>query len=149
MKSKLLLFLLLLALPFYAQQQSFTGKVVSGVHALGGVLVVNINVEQEVKTDKNGFFTIAAEAGDAIMVTDAGITSVTLIVTNDFFKEVQVIEVVLNSAYELEEVVIESDKKITAEGLRIVPKGVAKYTPAERKTEAGRRLARPETGPCY
>lgn len=128
------------AFSLQAQRKMLAGKVVSGTHVIKGVMVVNLQAQREVKTNDSGMFSIAAKTGDTLVVTDPGIKSVKVAVTGTSFKYQQVIEVVLNATYQLEEVVIEKDNRLTAEGLRIIPKSVARYTPAERKVETGARI---------
>lgn len=143
MKSKLLI-ILFVVMPFFlhaqVRTQSLTGKVVSGPHALKGILIVNVKAEREARTDKNGVFKIKAQVGDTLVVTDTGIVPAYMVVSESSFKTTSVIEVVLTDAYELEVLTVEKNRKLTAEALRIVPKGQAKYTPAERKAKTAARV---------
>lgn len=135
MMNKLLLFLLMFVVPVtvFAQSKLLKGKVVSGVLPINEVLIVNINAEREVKTNQQGLFSINAKVDDTIMVTGPDVMSFRFTVKESSFYYEQIVQVILTSDYKLEELVIESDKGLTAEALGIVPKGQKKYTPQERK----------------
>ena len=136
MRSKIIYILFLLPIIVYAQgpQKALSGKVISGVFVLKGILVVNMNAQIETRTNSVGEFTIAAKTGDSIIVTNPGIVTKRWRVSENHFKTSPlVVTVEMNQDYVMEEIVIEKDNSLTSESLGLVPKGQKVYTPAERK----------------
>ncbi len=136
MISKLLL-LLLLPLGMAAQNRTLIkGRVVSGASGIKNVLVINDSAQAETRTDSLGFFTIKATTGDLFVLSDYKVKPVKIRYTQDQVQNNIFIIHAEIMATELDELVINKDKKLTAEGLGIIPTGVARYTPAERKYNA-------------
>jgi len=142
MKSNLLTFLVCFAALFasHAQQREVTGTVASGSNLVQGVAVLNIYAEKETKTDSVGAFTIMAKAGDTLVFTAPGIVTKKIIIQKSSFNAPLLVEVLLNDKYQLDEILIEKDTKLTAKSLGIAPKGVAVYTDVERKAQTGARI---------
>lgn len=136
MKSKLLL-LLLLPLCMAAQKRdTVKGRVVSGASGVKNVLVINDSAQAETRTDSLGFFTIKAKTGDVFALSDYKVKPLKILyASGNIQNNIFIIQAELN-ATELDEIVINKDKKLSAEGLGIIPKGQAVYTNAERKVEA-------------
>jgi hypothetical protein len=133
----------LFVLPVFAQgqRQVLTGRVVAGSFSIRDVLVVNVNSQTEMRTDNLGFFVLASKAGDTLVITEQGIDEKRVVLSKENLKSnIFIIEITLKDTYQMEELVIEQNNRLTAEALRIVPKGVAKYTPAERKYITGGRI---------
>lgn len=134
MKSKLIytVAFLLPVLVFAQERQPFYGRVVSGSIPAEGQLVVNLSSQREVRADSLGNFTLMAKPGDTIA---AAITKPRNIVLKEaYFKQRPFVMEI--PAYELDEVVITKYNNLTAEALRIIPKGVATHTVAERRHKA-------------
>jgi len=122
-------------LPFAAlsQRKPVTGRIVTESYALQGILVVNLQGEREARTNETGMFTLDARPGDTLVITDPGIKTKVVVLDDSYISSVKDIIVEINDTYELDEIVIEQDNKLTSESLGLVPKGQKQYTPAERK----------------
>lgn len=136
MKSKLLL-LLLLPLCMAAQNRTLIkGRVVSGTSGVKNILVINDSAQAEIRTDSLGFFSIKAKTGDVFVLSDYKVKPLKISYTPDSMQNnIFIIQAELNVT-ELDEIVINKDKKLSAESLGIIPKGQAAYTNAERRVEA-------------
>lgn len=108
------------------------GRVVSGGVSVCNVFVINKKTAIETTTDANGNFTLAAKAGDVIVVYSTEIEVREFIISSLSFKDNPYVLEVKSNAYQLDEVVI-NQQGITSESLGIIPRGQKKYTPAERK----------------
>lgn len=141
MRNNVIYILLLSVFSMMAQENMMlSGKIYSNTYPLKGVLVVNLSQQKETRSDNEGEFSIRAAAGDTVVFTGTGINELKINVTTRHLQRANQIQVVTNSSYELAELVVEKDNKLTAEGLRIIPKGAARYTPAERKMQTGGRI---------
>ena len=100
---------------------------------LEGIYVINLKTENASITDREGYFSIKAAVGDTLLLSAYQFKSVKIALTpehlqtNVFFVEMKPI---MN---ELKEVVVSRYPNISAEALGIIPNGIKKYTPAERK----------------
>ena len=109
------------------------GKVNADMTNLEGIFVINLKTENASITDREGYFSIKAAVGDTLLLSAYQFKSVKIALTpehlqtNVFFVEMKPI---MN---ELKEVVVSRYPNISAEALGIIPNGIKKYTPAERK----------------
>ncbi len=109
------------------------GKVNADMTNLEGIYVINLKTENASITDREGYFSIKAAVGDTLLLSAYQFKSVKIALTpehlqtNVFFVEMKPI---MN---ELKEVVVSRYPNISAEALGIIPNGIKKYTPAERK----------------
>ncbi|WGK94839.1 MULTISPECIES: carboxypeptidase-like regulatory domain-containing protein [Flavobacterium] len=109
------------------------GKVNADMTNLEGIYVINLKTENASITDREGYFFIKAAVGDTLLLSAYQFKSVKIALTpehlqtNVFFVEMKPI---MN---ELKEVVVSRYPNISAEALGIIPNGIKKYTPAERK----------------
>ena len=109
------------------------GKVNADMTNLEGIYVINLKTENASITDREGYFSIKAAVGDTLLLSAYQFKSVKIALTpehlqtNVFFVEMKPI---MN---ELKEVVVRRYPNISAEALGIIPNGIKKYTPAERK----------------
>ena len=109
------------------------GKVNADMTNLEGIYVINLKTENASITDREGYFSIKAAVGDTLLLSAYQFKSVKIALTpehlqtNVFFVEMKPI---MN---ELKEVVVRRYPNISAEALGIIPYGIKKYTPAERK----------------
>lgn len=109
------------------------GKVSTSVSESDGIYVINLRTEKSVLTEKGGYFTIPATAGDTLLFSEVSIVGKRIgLTSSDFEKELFFVrlEPMINP---LNEVVVRQYTNINAEALGIIPKGQKKYTPAERK----------------
>jgi len=128
------------------------GRVISGISGVKDVLVVNNNAQAETRTDSLGNFSIKAVIGDLFVISDYKVKPIKIRYTQDQVQNNTFIINVEITATELDEVVINKNKKLSAEGLGLIPKGQATYTPAERKyNEQGKTtiITRPNTNGIF
>lgn len=134
MNKLLYLFILLITLQATAQERkTILGRIIAGNNGVPDVYVINKTAEAEVKTDAKGYFSVAAKAGDAVIVYNSKIIVREFTLNEDSFKTSPLVISVNYNAYELDEVVIDKYGKINAESLGLVPKGQKRYTVAERR----------------
>ncbi|MFQ3173021.1 MAG: hypothetical protein ACI9WT_002048 [Flavobacterium sp.] len=128
------------ALAQTAIQAKLNGRVITNFSAPDGFYVVNLNTEQVEFTDEEGYFSILAVVGDALLFSAAEFKRTRVIVTSDDFLEKLLLvqmEPILN---ELNEVVIRRYDNINAVSLGIIPSDQRSYTAAERKLKAATGL---------
>lgn len=108
------------------------GKIVSRSKNLEGIYVSNVNTGEAVLTSKGGYFGIEAQLNDTLMFSGALFLGYRRALDEvDFNREILLIPLEENELMnQLDEIII---TKITSESLGIVPKGIKKYTPAERR----------------
>lgn len=114
----------------------FKGKVVSESNNLEGVNVINQSKSVGVATNSRGYFEITASINDTIIFSAVHLKAYLHIVSEeDKNKELFLVpmEALLT---ELEEITLTKYQNITPEALGIIPKGMKKFTPAERKLAA-------------
>jgi hypothetical protein len=139
MKSKITLLLLLLCAMAFAQgRKALRGTVNSGGVGVPDVFVINKQTGDETRTDSRGNFNIAAKAGDRMAVYGASVETRDFSVTEESFQHTPFTVSVEYKATELEEVVVEDEKKdpyaAGQQGRN------AKHTSQERKAIAGARI---------
>lgn len=113
-------------------REPFHGRVVSGPIPAEGQLIVNLSSQREIRADSLGKFTLLAKPGDTIVAAISKAKNIVL-KQADFKQNPFLIEI---PAYELSEVVITKYNTINAVALRIIPKGMATHTVAERRYKA-------------
>lgn len=124
----------------FAQRQDLKGKVISGELTLHNVFVINNTTKKETRTDADGLFSIAARAGDRLVVYSEGTEVREFNVQTNWFDTVPFLLEVKLKSVELSEVVVEG-KTLDVEKMGIVPKGQKQYTPAQRRKRANRALS--------
>lgn len=131
MKSKLIYIAACIAPVLVCAQarQPFHGRVVSGPIPAEGQLVINFSSQREIRADSLGNFILMARPGDTITVAISKPKNIVL-KEADFKQNPFLIEI---PSYELSEVVITKYNTINAAALRIIPKGLATHTVAERR----------------
>lgn len=127
-----IVFLLLCITANGQERKPLQGRVVSGNMPVHDVFVINKATAAETKSDMQGNFTIHVKAGDIIVVYSNRTDVRQFVISEASFKEVPYVVEVIVSAYELDEVVVESTG-ITSESLGLAPAGQPRYTPAEKK----------------
>ncbi|MGV3460037.1 MAG: hypothetical protein ACO1N9_06240 [Flavobacterium sp.] len=138
MQNKFFYILLLFACTIAgAQRVSFSGKVLSGAMPVEGVLIVNLTAEKEVRSAKDGTFTLQAQPGDVLAISDTRIKEYRMILTADMMAE-QPYRVYVNLLQiQLDEVLVTGFNLATILG---IPVGRA-YTPAERSLRTAASMA--------
>lgn len=109
------------------------GKVSAFANSLSGILVINMQSEQDAHTQENGYFDIAVKPGDTLMFSSTQFKAKKVPVTAAKIEEEMLLvrlEPVMNH---LDEVQVFQYKGIDAVSLGIIPKSTKHYTPAERK----------------
>ncbi|RZJ71493.1 MAG: hypothetical protein EOO45_11875 [Flavobacterium sp.] len=135
MKSKLFV-MLLFALPFLSIAQDRVvrkGMVVSDATGVEDALVVNYTAQLETRTDFAGNFSIKAQTGDLLIISDYKIEEKRIRFTPDIVNDGLAIINVRMAVTELEEIIVYKNNNLTSEALGLVPKGQRRYTPAERR----------------
>ena len=133
---RLLYFIVLWCIaPLFAQEKGAVacrGKVNADMTNLEGIYVINLNTENAAITDAKGFFTINAKVGDSLLLSSVQFKSVTKAITSEDLSSLFFVTMhpIMN---ELKEVIVRRYPNISAEALGIIPYGIKKYTPAERK----------------
>ncbi len=114
------------------ERKIINGKVVSRSKRLEGVYVSNINTGEALVTAKGGYFNITARENDTLMFSGPLFIGYRHAIDEvDLKRDIMLIPLEPNELYtELDEIVI---TKITSESLGLIPKGVRRYTPAERR----------------
>jgi hypothetical protein len=141
MNKLLAILLLLTTAPVLSQERkTLQGKVLVDGAALNGAFVINKQAGTEVKTDGQGGFSIAAKPGDKLVVYSDRSKVREFVLGEASFTAVPYELAVDAQAYQLEEVVVET-QTVTTESLGLAPKN------QRRKTVAERRLDAAESGP--
>jgi len=135
MKNNILYLLLLVvqAFSFAQDRQRIAGKVQVDNFGIKDVLVVNVNAQVEIRTDSLGDFTLMAQVGDLLVLSDYKIVEKKIRYTPDLVKNNVVVLNVQIEAIELEGVTIDKYAHINSVALGIVPKNQKRYTVAERR----------------
>ncbi len=128
--------MLLVCLPVMAQQrQTLLGKVMANEAALPGAFIINKQTGEEVKSGQDGGFTVAAKAGDKLVVYSTGTDVREFYINADTFVNMPYVLAVEVKAEQLDEVVIQKPA-VTSESLGLVPEGQKTMTVAERRLHA-------------
>ncbi|VXB11221.1 conserved hypothetical protein [Flavobacterium sp. 9AF] len=137
MIKKVLLLFLFFPLLILAQNDSvFKGKIVSESNYLEDIHIINVSKKIGVLSERGGYFKINASVNDTLMFSAVHLKGYQRIVLlQDFEKDLVFVPMEIYEN-QLAGVTLTKYKNITAESLRIVPKGQKKYTPAERKLAA-------------
>lgn len=134
-KSICLLFILFFTNAFAQEitRTNLNGKINANLNDLEGIYIVNLKTEKSVITEKGGFFSIDASTGDILLFSSIQLKGVQMELLPEHFKQELVfvkMEIMIN---QLPEVMIRRYDNINAVALGIVPAGIKKYSPAERK----------------
>jgi hypothetical protein len=109
------------------------GKIMVESGNVEGVTIINLVNEKNAVSDRNGDFYILAKAEDLLVFSSVNLEYFRRIIEeNDFKPDVLTIKMTAKIT-ELKEVIVNKHPEINAVSLGISPKGIKKYTPAERK----------------
>lgn len=127
-------FLLFLTTIGIAQtRKQIQGKIVVSNASASNVLVLNLNTEQEVKSDRDGNFVILVQLDDVLLFSSENLNFFRKIIGETEF-QLEKLEVEMTSkALVLEEVEIVDNKSYNAVDLGILQRPAKSYTPMERR----------------
>lgn len=131
------MFFILVASKAFAQEAipvKLKGKVIADMSDLEGIYVINLKTEKAAITEKEGYFSISAVAGDTLLFSAMQFKGVRVILTPKMLEN-QLLFVKMNPIMnQLKEVIVRRGfDNINAVSLGIIPKGQKTYTIAERK----------------
>ena len=109
------------------------GKIVVESGNAGGVTIINLVNEKTAVSDGNGDFFILAKSEDLLVFTAVNLEYYRRIIEVEDLKPDVLIIKMTTKITELREVIVNKNPEINAVGLGISPKGIKKYTPAERR----------------
>lgn len=109
------------------------GKVVSESNNLEGINVINQTKSIGTATSRGGYFTIRASVNDTVIFSAVNLKGYLHIVSEEDIQKELLFIPMESMLTELEEITLTKYQNITPEALGIIPKGMKKYTPAERK----------------
>lgn len=113
--------------------KKINGKVTADYNDLESIYILNLKTEKSTLTERGGYFSINASAGDTIMFTAVQFKSVKITLKEeDFNKELLFVKMETFIRI-LDEVKINEYKDINAVSLGIISSKTKHYTPAERK----------------
>ena len=116
-----------------AGEKLLHGKIVVESGNVGGVTVINLVNEKTAISDGNGEFFILAKAEDLLVFSSVNLEYYRKMIEDEDLKtEVLTIKMTAKIT-ELKEVIVNKHPEINAVSLGISPKGIKKFTPAERK----------------
>ena len=114
-------------------EKLFHGKIMAESGNVEGVTIINLVNEKNAVSDSNGDFYILAKVEDLLVFSSVNLEYYRRIIEEDDF-EIDILTIKMTAKItELEEVIVNKHPEINAVSLGISPKGIKKYTPAERK----------------
>lgn len=134
-----LLFIILITQIIFAQtdvEKLIHGKIVVAFGNVEGINIINLVNEKSTTSDSNGEFYIRAKAEDLLVFSSVNLDYFRKIVEKKDLNSEMLIVKMTAKVTELKEVVVNKHPEINAVSLGISPKGIKKYTPAERRLKA-------------
>ena len=114
-------------------RKQIQGKIVVSNASASNVLILNLNTEQEVKSDSNGNFVILVQLDDVLLFSSENLNFFRKLIDETDF-QLEKLEVEMTSkALVLEEVEIVDNKSYNAVDLGILQRPAKSYTPMERR----------------
>jgi len=131
-------FFLFLLLCHLTYSQSVVEKLIHGKISVAsgsseGVNIVNLVNEKSAVSDSNGEFFILAKADDLLVFSSVNLEYHRKSIEDEDLKSDIVIIKMIAKTTELKEVIVNKHPEINAVSLGISPRGIKKYTPAERR----------------
>ena len=136
MNKTIILFFLFLSPIAFGQTVSekiIRGKIIVELGNPAGVTIINLVTEKSTVSDSNGEFFILAKVDDLLVFSSINLEYHRRIIEEDDLKSDIIIIKMIAKIIELEEVIVNKHPEINAVSLGISPKGIKKYTPAERR----------------
>lgn len=137
MRRVVCIFFIIVASKAFAQDAvrvKLNGKVLADMSDLEGIYVINLKTEKAAITERGGYFSIQAAAGDTLMFSAVQFKAVRIVLALKNFETDFLfvkMEPIMN---QLKEVIVRRGyDNINAVALGIIPKGQKSYTVAERK----------------
>jgi hypothetical protein len=109
------------------------GKIVVESGNVAGVNIVNLVNEKNATSDSNGDFFILAKADDLLVFSSVNLEYQRKIIDEDDITSDIIAINMTSKITQLKEVIINKHPQINPVSLGISPKGIKKYTPAERR----------------
>lgn len=109
------------------------GKISVASGSVEGVTIVNLVNEKSTVSDNNGEFFILAKADDLLVFSSVNLEYHRKIIEEEDLKVDLLIVKMTSKTTELKEVIVNKHPEINAVSLGISPRGLKKYTPAERR----------------
>ncbi len=130
-----LFFLLLCQITFgqTSGEKILHGKIVVASGTIEGVNIINLVNEKSTISDSNGEFYILAKAEDLLVFSSVNLEYHRKIIEEEDLKADIIIIKMAAKITELKEVIVNKHPEINAVSLGISPKGIKKFTPAERR----------------
>ena len=116
-----------------AGEKILHGKIIVESGSVAGVTIVNLVNEKSTLCNNDGDFYILAKAEDLLVFSSVNLEYHRRIIEEDDLKSDLIIIKMTAKITELEEVIVNKHPEINAVSLGISPKGIKKYTPAERR----------------
>jgi mannose/fructose/N-acetylgalactosamine-specific phosphotransferase system component IIB len=134
-KIKFLFLILLYQLTFgqTASEKLIHGKIMVESGQVAGVTIINLVNEKSTSSDTNGEFYILAKADDLLVFSSVNLEYHRKQIEEEDLKQEVIIIKMTSKVTELKEVIVNKHPQINAVALGISPKGIKKYTPAERR----------------
>lgn len=136
MRTKITLPFLMFFLSTLSTAQSrkqMNGRIIVPDASSADVLILNLNTEQEVKSNADGSFTLLAQPQDVIDFASSNLEYVRKIVSNSDFIQSEFKVYMKAKRIVLDEVEIVNKKSYSAVDMGILTKPAKSYTPAERR----------------
>ena len=132
----LLLFLFQISFGQTVVEKIIHGKIIVESGNASGVNIINLVNEKSTISDNNGNFLILAKADDLLVFSSINLEYHRKIIEEEDLKSDVIIVKMTPKITQLEEVIVNKHPEINAVSLGISPKGIKKYTPAERRLKA-------------
>ena len=116
-----------------AGEKILHGKIIVESGSVAGVTIVNLVNEKSTLCNNDGDFYILAKADDLLVFSSVNLEYHRKIIEEDDLKKDVIIIKMTAKVTQLEEVIVNKHPEINAVALGISPKGIKKYTPAERR----------------
>ncbi len=113
------------------------GKIVVESNNVEGIIIVNLVNEKSTVSDANGNFYILAKVEDLLVFSSVNLEYYHRIIEIEDLKSPVLTIKMIAKITKLKEVIVNKHPEINAVSLGISPKGIKKYTPAERKLKTG------------
>ncbi len=114
-------------------RKQIQGKIVVRDATPSNVLILNLNTNEEVRSTKDGFFTIMAKTDDVLVFSSENLDYMRKIVEDSDYENQNLTILMTSKPLVLDEVEIVDNKSYNAVDLGILQKPAKTYTPAERR----------------
>ncbi len=116
-----------------AGEKILHGKIIVESGSVAGVTIINLVNEKSTISDSNGEFFILAKAEDLLVFSSVNLEYHRRIIEEVDLKSDLITIKMTAKITQLEEVIVNKHPEINAVSLGISPRGIKKYTPAERR----------------